>query len=74
MRRNLKNCKKEFISKYLFNISLLITFTIMILSIIVIGVILGYKVNLIPTIMCCSLIIVGWIHLFRYWRKWNLKG
>lgn len=65
---------KEFISRYLVNISLLITFTITILSIIVIGAILGYKVNLIPSIICCSLLICGWIRLFRYWRKWSLKG
>jgi len=69
--KQLTRVMKQFISKYLINVLFLITLTILFLIIMVLGIVLGYQINLIPTIMCGSLLFYGWMFLFRFLRKFN---
>lgn len=59
----------RFILKNLANLSLVITFTVIIAVIIIFGLNVGWKINWIPTILFCCLLLCDWIYLIRCWRK-----
>jgi hypothetical protein len=59
----------RFIVKHFANLSLVITFTIIIVSFVVAGISAGWKINWIVTIICCILLICDWIYLIKCWIK-----
>ena len=60
----------KFLNKHLANIVLVITFTIIILNMIIfLGIIAGWKLNPISTTIVCGLLICDWMYLIRCWIR-----
>lgn len=59
----------KFISKHLANIAFVITFTILINEIAILGAYAGWKIRWIVAIICDLLLICDWIYLIRCWVK-----
>lgn len=59
----------RFIVKHFANLSLVITFTIIIVSLVVASISAGWKINWIVTILSCILLICDWIYLIKCWIK-----
>ena len=63
----------RFISKHLGNIALVITFTILINEMAILGAYAGWKIRWIVVIICDLLLMCDWIYLFRSWMKFKHK-
>jgi hypothetical protein len=64
----------KFILKHFGNLTLAITFTIIFTSLIIFGIKDELKINWIPTIVCCTLLLFDWIYLIRCWIKFEHKS
>ena len=69
--KNFETKLDKFIYNHLANLVLVITFTVIFSTLVVMSLIAGFEIRAVPTIGLSGLLLCDWLYLVKCWKKEN---